>query len=117
MPASIDVIHIHPEDNICVAARNLPAGVSVAARGQSVELRAPIRMGHKIALCPISEGRPVIKYGQTIGVTTKGVQPGDWVHSHNLVNGEIARHLPSGERNAARSRSAFGPHVSWLSPS
>ena len=44
--------------------------------------------GHKIATARIEKGAPVRKYGQIIGQATADVQPGEWVHSHNLINGE-----------------------------
>jgi altronate hydrolase len=89
--ATVDVIHLHPDDNICVAARNLPAGATLRTGGESVVLAEPIRLGHKVAIRPIGPGERVFKYGQTIGFTTKPVERGQWVHSHNLVNGEFSR--------------------------
>lgn len=87
----MDVIHLHPDDNICVAARNLAAGTTIRAAGETVTLGEPIRLGHKVAVQPIRLGERVFKYGQTIGFTTQDVEPGRWVHSHNLVNGEFSR--------------------------
>ncbi|MFO0905324.1 MAG: altronate dehydratase family protein [Pirellulales bacterium] len=87
----MDVIHLHPDDNICVAARNLAAGTKIRAGGDSVTLQEPIRLGHKVAIRPVGLGERIFKYGQTIGFTTKDVEPGQWVHSHNLVNGEFSR--------------------------
>ncbi len=87
----MDVIHLHPDDNICVAARNLAAGTKIRAGGDTITLLEPIRLGHKVAIRPVGLGERIYKYGQTIGFTTKNVDPGQWVHSHNLVNGEFSR--------------------------
>src|SRR5258708_2660527 len=42
MPATAspttDVVHVHPDDNVCVAIRNLPTGTQVAAGGATVML-------------------------------------------------------------------------------
>lgn len=83
------VVHLHPQDNIFIAARNLAAGERVSANGTTVELAEAIRMGHKVAIVPIRKDERVFKYGQTIGFTTADVAPGTHVHSHNLTNGEF----------------------------
>ncbi len=48
-------------------------------------------MGHKVALVPIDQGGRVIRYGQTIGFATSAIEPGDWIHTHNLTAGEFSR--------------------------
>ena len=40
--------------------------------------------GMKYALCPISAGEAVIKYGFPIGEATAPIREGELVHSHNL---------------------------------
>ena len=40
--------------------------------------------GHKYALCDISEGENIIKYGNPIGHATQDIKCGDHVHSHNV---------------------------------
>src|SRR5207237_5452652 len=86
-----DAVYLHPDDNICVAARNLPAGESLEIAGATVLLAEPVRIGHKIAVRPIHKGEQVRKYGQIIGQATDSIEPGQWVHSHNLVNGDFVR--------------------------
>ena len=81
---AIDSIYLHPSDNVCVAARDLPAGATVSAGGHSITLVTPVRLGHKIAIAPIAAGQPAIKYGQTIGFATAAIAPGTWIHTHNL---------------------------------
>ncbi len=46
-----------------------------------------IPAGHKVALCDIPEGFPVIKYGNVIGYAKCGIKEGDWVHVHNVRTG------------------------------
>ncbi len=88
--ATVDVILVHRDDNVCIAARDLDIGTEVTA-GPTVVLTALVRMGHKIALARIAKGERVIRYGQTIGFATTDIEPGDWVHVHNLTAGEFAR--------------------------
>jgi altronate hydrolase len=87
---SSDVICLHPQDNICVAARDLAAGARITVGGQVVTLAEPIRLGHKAAIRPIASGDRAFKYGQTFGLATAAIAPGEWVHTHNLCNGDVA---------------------------
>ncbi|MCO6458111.1 MAG: altronate dehydratase [Pirellulaceae bacterium] len=77
-------VYLHPHDNICVAARSLDAGDRIEVDGRPLALLAAVRLGHKIAVRPIAEGEPVKKYGQTIGFATRPIEPGEWVHCHNV---------------------------------
>lgn len=86
---SIDVVYLHRDDNICLAARPLDGGAKIVAGDRAVTLGGPVKLGHKIAVQRIPKGARVIKYGQAIGVTTENVDPGDWVHTHNLSNGDL----------------------------
>ena len=78
------LIHIHPDDNVVVAIDALEAGDTVEVSGRRLVLRADVPAGHKIALKPIGEGEAVVKYGHRIGLASEAVEPGAWVHSHNL---------------------------------
>lgn len=89
--ATFDAVFLHPDDNICVATRNLEAGEEISAGPYDVRLAEPVRLGHKIALKPIPAGQRVLKYGQTIGFTTRPIEPGQWVHTHNLAAGQFDR--------------------------
>lgn len=88
---AIDAVYLHPDDNICVATRNLAAGEELAAGPYTLRMAEDVKLGHKIAVRPIAEGQRVLKFGQTIGLTTHSVEPGQWVHSHNLSNGHLSR--------------------------
>src|SRR5947199_79446 len=90
-----DAVYLHPDDNICVAARNLSAGQEVEIVGATIRLAEAVRLGHKIAVRKIRKGDYVRKYGQIIGQATEAIEPGQWVHSHNLVNGDFVRDYAS----------------------
>ncbi|HVC93974.1 MAG TPA: altronate dehydratase family protein [Pirellulales bacterium] len=95
MPATAspttDVVHLHPDDNVCVAIRNVPQSAQVSAGGATVTLSGAVRMGHKIALEKIRKGDRVLRYGQTIGFATEAIEPGDWIHTHNIEAGTFTR--------------------------
>lgn len=78
------VVRIHPDDNVAVAIDPLEKG-SVFSLDRSREAITEVPAGHKIALFPIAEGDPVIKYGFPIGRATARIEAGEWVHSHNLA--------------------------------
>jgi altronate hydrolase len=108
---SPDVILLHPDDNVCVAARNLARGAAITLSdgtltpAPSITLRArlsqkereqialaePVRQGHKIAIAEIAVGKPIVKYGQIIGFASQKISPGQWVHSQNVDAGAFER--------------------------
>lgn len=83
-------IVIDPKDSVAVALTELKAGDSCTVRvgddARSVEIREKIPFGHKFAIHGIANGADVLKYGEVIGMATADVQPGEWVHVHNLVS-------------------------------
>lgn len=60
-------------------------------RQREVKLLSPIRLGHKVALRAIAPGEPVYKFGQVIGFASQEIEPGQWVHGHNLAADQFAR--------------------------
>ncbi len=73
-----------PGDDVAVALGDIAEGQHLSADGIALIARQQIPSGHKIALRAVLAGQPVIKYGQTIGLATQGIEPGDYVHVHNL---------------------------------
>jgi altronate hydrolase len=86
------LIRLHASDNVLVAREALALGQSLPGLG--VNLRAQVAAGHKIAARAIARGEEVRKYNTVIGLATRDIQPGDHVHSHNLV-------LPDNRRDPA----------------
>jgi altronate hydrolase len=78
-------VHLRPEDNIAVAARNLEAGLPIQYNGSCLTLSKRVGLGHKLALKPIAKGQAVYKYGQIIGFASEDIAPGDLVHVHNVA--------------------------------
>ncbi len=76
------LLHLHPNDNVLVAKTALALGQEIAELG--LRLRAQVPAGHKIAARAIAEGEQVKKYDTVIGVATRDLLPGDYIHSHNL---------------------------------
>lgn len=83
-------VFLNPDDNIAVAARNVPVNSSIGSNGQAVVTREAIDLGHKVATRAIRRGEPVRKFGQTIGFATTDIAPGAWVHTHNVEAGPLS---------------------------
>jgi altronate dehydratase len=76
---------IHPRDNVAVALRTLKAEEQVMGTGLELFLVLDeIPASHKIALRDIPAGEEIIKYGETVAVSTRSIRKGEWVHTHNL---------------------------------
>src|SRR5215213_8553723 len=88
-PAKKDprVIRLNAADNIVVAVDNVEKG----SRTTGVVANARVPRGHKMAVQAIAKGEPIRKFGQIIGFAKSPIQPGDWVHEHNVEMGEFAR--------------------------
>ncbi len=78
------IFHIHSSDNVGVAVQDLNPAEQVILNQYEFRTNAAIAQGHKIALLPIHKGEMVIKYGFPIGQAISDIEPGDWVHTHNL---------------------------------
>ena len=80
-------IRLHPQDNVVVAAADLPAGSVLACggNGDGTRLAEAIPLGHKVAVKSIGAGQVILKYGQPIGWAKQPIEPGHWVHMHNVA--------------------------------
>lgn len=72
---------------------NVATLICDAKRGDSVHIKdaaEPLRLGedigfgHKAALTAIRDGEAIIKFGEKIGIATRNINPGEWVHIHNI---------------------------------
>jgi altronate dehydratase small subunit len=78
---------VHATDNVATVLSDAAAGDSVLITGPAaptqLTAREKIAMGHKIALAPIPESEPIIKFGVVIGIAKLSIAAGEWVHLHN----------------------------------
>ena len=79
------VLLLRQSDNVGVLRLPLNAGDVIEVGGRRIEVHEAIAPGHKIALLPIAQGSPVIKYGEIIANATCDIAPGAWVHTHNTA--------------------------------
>ena len=89
-------IMMNPGDNVATALDILEAGDKVTVQSASQETprvisaTANIPFGHKMALAEIDKGAEVIKYGELIGLASKAIGLGDYVHVHNVISARFA---------------------------
>ena len=99
---------LRPDDDVAVLTRELPAGTRVVTPHGEVVLPGDVPRSHKLAVRPVPAGTAVHKYGQSIGLATVDIAPGDHVHTHNVAMDDTAREYQFGtdRRELAPSRDA-----------
>ena len=93
-------IQIDERDNVATVTGDARKGetVEILSPDGEVILRAKpvddIAFGHKLSLRRIGKGEEIMKYGEVIGVASRDIPLGEWVHTHNV---DSARLKTSGE--------------------
>jgi len=86
VPQSLLVVD--KKDNVATALRQLEKGstIQVEVGEGAIEITGleTIPVGHKLALKDIEAGEPVIKYGEVVGLATKKIKKGEYIHVHNV---------------------------------
>jgi altronate dehydratase small subunit len=80
------VLLLAPGDNVAVATTELPEGAERVVGGHRIVLKASVDVGHKFAVRAIEPGSRIVKYGAPIGVATRDIRPGEYVHTHNMTS-------------------------------
>lgn len=85
-----NAIILDQEDNVATMLQDVAAGESVfMGIGDKIETmtaNSDIPYGHKIARCLVPEKAKIKKYGTIIGEATIEIQPGDYVHTQNVIS-------------------------------
>jgi altronate dehydratase small subunit len=83
-------IQVDEKDNVATTTSIVEADdmvVVLSPNGKVLLKTKPIEriiFGHKIALKELDEDDEIIKYGQVIGMASKKIKVGEWVHTHNV---------------------------------
>lgn len=88
-------VQIDDGDNVATVTSNVsecetmevisPEG-AIILRPEALEA---IPFGHKVALTEFDLGDTIIKYGETIGVASRSIGVGAWVHTHNVESATV----------------------------
>ncbi|WP_380055414.1 UxaA family hydrolase [Falsihalocynthiibacter sp. SS001] len=84
--SNYSLLHLHRDDNTCVALKAISQGAKVECDGVTIELLQDVSLAHKVAHCDIAKGQLVYKYGMPIGTATEDIPKGASVHVHNVVS-------------------------------
>ena len=89
-------IQLNDRDNIAIARAPIPEGTVLVLESpnepnRDLKILGSVPVGHKFSLVAIPARAAVYRCGQPIGNTTQAVQPGEWVHTHNLEMGDDTR--------------------------
>lgn len=75
---------IHPGDNVVIALSPIEAGERFVFADTEVIAVERIPFAHKISICSIRGGEPIVKYGAAVGFATCDIAAGNWVHHQNM---------------------------------
>lgn len=99
---SLKAVIFDIRDNVATALTDIPAGETVELKIEDrtlvTGLKDPVPFGHKFSVETIKSGSPVIKYGEEIGIALKDIEPGDYVHTHNVVSARGRGDLTGGRQ-------------------
>ncbi len=83
-------LKVNDKDNVAtIFAQDITDNTLVEIRDkkgntQQINVIGNVPYGHKIAVQNIEVGQSITKYGQQIGIATKSIKAGEYVHVHNL---------------------------------
>ena len=84
------LLFLNEKDNIAVCLEDLSVGTVINQNGFTIEIKNPIPRGHKIASKPIKKSDGIIKYGERMGHATRDIEPGEHVHTHNVLGDRLS---------------------------
>ena len=72
-------VQVHPRDNVAILVNEggLPEGTVFAS---GLVLLEAVPEAHKVALCDVQSGDPIVRYGVIIGYAEQFIAKGSWVH-------------------------------------
>lgn len=81
-------IRLHEDDHVIIALQPFAKGEKLLLADQvELVLLDDVPKGHKIATRPVKKGDDVLKFGYSIGKAKEDLEPGRWVHTHNMGTG------------------------------
>ena len=84
----INAMVIDKKDNVAVAIEEIKLEDECTYKIEnnlfSIKAINKIPIYHKFAIKDISKGEVIIKYGEHIGIASKDIKKGEYVHTHNV---------------------------------
>jgi altronate dehydratase small subunit len=96
-----EALKLSEKDNVATSLAELDPGTEVRVKWGKKVIKVKslekIPFGFKIALNDIGKGSNVIKYGETIGVSSQNIKRGQLVHIHNIEGARARGDLGKGD--------------------
>jgi len=73
-------------DDVLIATCDLQPGPHISSAGEELLVAQPVQLGHKVAARAIAAGERIRRCGVPIGSASVDIEPGGWVHTHNLAS-------------------------------
>jgi len=83
---ALQLIKIHPDDNVAIALVDLKANQSLTFEGQDLTLKSDVQAKHKIALHDFSKGDSIFMYGVLVGTAASPIKIGEALTTENVVH-------------------------------
>lgn len=81
-------VRLHENDHVVIALQSFAKGDKLPLEGgQALSLLDEVSKGHKVLTRAVRKGQHVLKFGYSIGVAKEDIEPGSWVHTHNMGTG------------------------------
>jgi len=82
-------VRLHQDDHVIIALQPVKQGeaIDLGAEPGTLQVLEDVPAGHKIALRQVKQGEDVRKFGYSIGKAKQDIEPGQWVHTHNMGTG------------------------------
>lgn len=91
------LLRLHAKDNVAAVTAAVDPGQKLDLEDLHILATDTVPTGHKIAIAEIATGEKVIKYGVPIGSATCRIQPGQYVHTHNLKSDYLPTYTLDGK--------------------
>lgn len=99
----VKAVRLHPNDSVAVLVEEAGPGDLLRFIGEEhpseVVVQEAIPYGHKVVLHDVARGRPIVKYGEVMGIATQPIGRGAHAHTHNVRG--LEPHERGGEAHAA----------------
>ncbi|MEM9929897.1 MAG: altronate dehydratase family protein, partial [Bacteroidota bacterium] len=91
-------LRLHPNDNLLVALRDLPAERTIETTSGSLVLQESVSAKHKFTDRDVAVGDPLYLYGVLVGEALATIPAGNAIHTGNVVHAAQSYVARSGQR-------------------
>lgn len=94
LPLQEVALVVAPQDNLAVALKPIEAGTVLSFDHQLLMIKERVFPKHKFLLKPVQQGKPLLMYGEVVGISTRNLEPGEVLHKQDLLAEGVQRREP-----------------------